>query len=209
MRTGSRWFLPETPDVIGMLRAQAGVTIDGLDAFVRWAGGNPSAADEVRDKEHEADDRKRDVRAALTVAFTTPLDAEDLYVMSDRLDRVLNGAKDAVRECEVMALAPDHHVRDMAECLLAGVRLIDETFERLRPGNRREGDPAATDAADAAVKEMRNLERIYRVAMSELLEIEDLREVMGKRELYRRFSRIGEDVEEVADRVWYATVKEG
>lgn len=209
MRSGTRWFLPETPDVIGMLRAQARTTIEGLDALVRWAAGNAAAAEEVRDKEHEADDRKREVRAALTVAFTTPLDAEDLYVMSDRLDRVLNGAKDAVRECEVMALAPDHHVREMSESLLAGVRLIDETFERLRPGNRRDGDPAATDAADAAVKRIRQLERTYRNAMSELLEVEDLREVMGKRELYRRFSRIGEDLEEVADRVWYATVKEG
>jgi hypothetical protein len=30
-----------------------------------------------------------------------------------------------------------------------------------------------------------------------------------RRELYRRFSRISETLTEVADRVWYATVKEG
>ena len=209
MRSGTRWFLPETPDVLGMLRAQAATTIEGLDALVRWTSGDVAAADVVRAKEHDADDRKREVRVALTVAFTTPLDAEDLYVMSDRLDRALNGAKDAVRECEVMAVTPDHHVRDMAECLLAGVRLIDESFERLRPGNRQGGDPSATDAADAATKQIRQLERTYRTAMSELLDEEDLREVMSKRELYRRFSRIGEDLEDVADRVWYAMVKEG
>jgi uncharacterized protein Yka (UPF0111/DUF47 family) len=209
MRTGSRWFLPETPDVIGMLRAQAAVTIDGFEAFVRWAGGDGSAADQVRDREHEADDRKRDVRAALTVAFTTPLDAEDLYVMSDRLDDVLNGAKNAVRESEVMALTPDRHMHEMAACLRDGVAMIDETFERLRPGNHRPAGPVATDAADAVVKHVRQLERLYRRAMSELLDVDDLREVMGRRELYRRFSRIGEDLEEVADRVWYATVKEG
>jgi hypothetical protein len=44
--------------------------------------------------------------------------------------------------------------------------------------------------------------------MSQLLELDDLREVMGRRELYRRFARISEDVMRVADRVWYATVKE-
>ena len=31
---------------------------------------------------------------------------------------------------------------------------------------------------------------------------------MGRRELYRRFSRMSEGVLEVADRVWYAAVKE-
>ena len=40
------------------------------------------------------------------MAFTTPVDAEDLYVMSERLDAVLNGAKDTVRESEVMAIPP-------------------------------------------------------------------------------------------------------
>lgn len=208
MRSGTRWFLPETPDVIGMLRRQAATSVDGLDALVRWAGGDASAAEEVRAKEHEADEHKRALRETLTVAFTTPLDAEDLYVMSDRLDRVLNGAKDAVRECEVMALGPDEHVRAMAACLLDGVRLLDEAFGRLRPEGRG-GGPGATQAADAAVKTQRQLERIYRSAMSALLDVEDLREVMGRRELYRRFSRIGEDVEAVADRVWYAQVKEG
>ncbi len=36
----------------------------------------------------------------------------------------------------------------------------------------------------------------------------DVREVIGRRELYRRMSRIAESVGEVADRVWYASVKE-
>ena len=34
------------------------------------------------------------------------------------------------------------------------------------------------------------------------------REVIGRRELYRRLSRIAETVVDVADRVWYAAVKE-
>lgn len=33
-------------------------------------------------------------------------------------------------------------------------------------------------------------------------------EVIGRRELYRRFSRVSETLIEAADRVWYATVKE-
>jgi hypothetical protein len=42
-----------------------------------------------------------------------------------------------------------------------------------------------------------------------LLGVDDLPEVMGRRELYRRLSRVSEILIEAADRVWYATVKEG
>ena len=45
--------------------------------------------------------------------------------------------------------------------------------------------------------------------MSALLTVNDLAEVTGRRELYRRMSRIGDLVHAVAERVWYAVVKEG
>ena len=38
--------------------------------------------------------------------------------------------------------------------------------------------------------------------------LDDLREVMSRREMYRRLSRIGDLVHIVAERVWYAVVKE-
>jgi uncharacterized protein Yka (UPF0111/DUF47 family) len=202
------WFLPASLDVIGMLRSQAAVTLEGLEAVVAWAGGEPAAAELIREREHDADDRKRDLRKALTESFLTPLDAEDLYMMSKHLDDVINGAKDAVRESEVMALAPDEHVLGMARCLLEGVRRLDEAFGLLPPDAGHEAG-TATDAADGAIKAQRQLERVYRSAMSALLDVDDLREVMARRELYRRFSRIGDSVVEAAERVWYSTVKEG
>jgi uncharacterized protein Yka (UPF0111/DUF47 family) len=205
----SSWFLPESPDVLGMLGRQAAVTVEGMAALVAWAGGEPEAAQRVRDCEHRADDTKRELRRALTVAFMTPIDAEDLYVMSERLDAVLNGAKDAVREAEVMAVEPDQAVAAMAALLADGVGHLATAFQRLDPDSRSSSEASATDAADAAVKTQRQLERVYREAASALLEVQDLREVMGRRELYRRVSRISETLTEAADRVWYATVKEG
>jgi len=201
------WFLPETPDVLGMLCRQAQVTSEGMTALVEWARGTPAAAEVVRECEHRADDVKREVRQALTVAFTTPLDGEDLYVMSERLDAVMNGAKDAVREAEVMAITPDPSVAGMAELLAEGVGHLDEAFHRLKDGNHNDRS-SATDAADQAISSQRKVEKVYRTAMSGLLDVADLREVMARRELYRRFSRISEDLTEAADRVWYATVKE-
>ena len=47
-----RWFLPENPDLFGMLQEQAAITMEGMQALVRWAGGDPDSADAVRDCEH-------------------------------------------------------------------------------------------------------------------------------------------------------------
>ena len=66
----------------------------------------------------------------------------------------------------------------------------------------------ATAEADAGVKQARRLEHTYRKAMSALLDVEDLREVAARRELYRRFTRLGDLLGQIGDRVWYAAVKE-
>jgi uncharacterized protein Yka (UPF0111/DUF47 family) len=197
-----RWFLPETPDFVTMLGEQAAATRRGMEAFAAWAGGDLAQGDEVRRLEHEADHHKREIRSTLRKAFVTPLDPEDIFVLSGGLDDVLNGAKDTVREAEVIGMAPDAPMAETAALLLEGVTHLAEAFGRLG----REGDP--TEAADACVKTQRDAERVYRAAMSALLEVDDLREVMGRRELYRRLSRISAQVVVVAERIWYALVKQ-
>lgn len=199
-----RWFLPSAPDVLGSLREQVAVTLEGLEALRAWAGGDAAQADVVRDCEHRADVHKREVQELLTTAFTTPLDPEDIYGLSRGIDAILNGAKDAVREAEVMALPPDGPIAEMAALLVEGVRSLGEALDLLA-GRETEG---ATAAADVAIKSQRRVERVYRRAMATLLEVDDLREVMARRELYRRCSRLGDGVADVAERVWYAVVKE-
>ena len=198
-----RWFLPQTTDLLGMLRGQMAVTGEGMDAFVRWAEGDGAAEHDVRDLEHRADEKKRELWKALRDAFTTPIDAEDLYTLSALLDGLLNGAKDIVRESDVLALAPDPATAEMAHALQTGVGHLADAFEQLAAHDER-----ATDAADAAVKAARNLEHVYRRAMSALLAVEDVREVMSRREIYRRFVSVADGLVDTADRVWYAVVKE-
>jgi uncharacterized protein Yka (UPF0111/DUF47 family) len=209
----SRWFLPDTPDVLGMLCAQASVTVVGMEALARWAAGDADAADEVRKAEHEADAHKRELRLALRASLLTPLDAEDIYALSERMDAAMNQAKDAVREAEVMAMAPRRAEHEMAELLAEGTRLLAQAFVGLTHKSTTTGSgpvpQLATDCADAAVKSQRRVERAYRASMSALIDEEDLRELTGRREIYRRLARVGDTLVEVAERVWYAAVKEG
>jgi uncharacterized protein Yka (UPF0111/DUF47 family) len=200
--TTKPWFLPENPNLLAMLRNQAAITVEAMDALVAWSGGDAAAARTVRDCEHRADAVKRELWRTLRDAFSPPLDAEDLYSLSADLDEVLNASKDLVREMEVMDMEPDAPTHKMVTLLAEGVGHLADAFWCL------ESDDDATDAADAAIKSQRRLEHAYRPAMSALLQVTDLREVTSRREIYRRLSRIGDLVHTVAERVWYSVVKE-
>jgi uncharacterized protein Yka (UPF0111/DUF47 family) len=201
--THSRWFLPDTPDVLGLLRQQVAVTIEGLDAFAAWAAGEATAAEAVRDAEHRADTAKRELLGALRAAFITPLEPEDVFALSRGVDWILNWARDLVDESEVMACPPDPGIAEMASLMDEAVRKIDEAITHFGS----DGDQAA-EAAYAAIKTERHLELVYLRGMAALLEVEDRHERIARRELYRRCSRIGEMVIDVAERVIYAVVKQ-
>ena len=175
-----------------------------MDAFVDWAGGAVARADDVRAAEHECDEIRRDLVDAVSEAFTTPLQPEDLFQLSRDLDKVINGAKNTVREAEAMKFPPDQATAEMAVLLAEGVHHLQSAFDAL--GGHATG--SATEAADAAVKSQRNLERIYREAAGDLLSVTDISVVTARREFYRRISAISDDIVSVADRIWYARVKE-
>jgi uncharacterized protein Yka (UPF0111/DUF47 family) len=201
--TKMRWFLPEAPDVLGLLRRQVAVTIDGLDAFGAWAAGDRAAAALVRDAEHRGDTAKRELLSALRVAFVTPLEPEDAFALSRGIDRILTHARDLIRESEALASPPDARLAEMAVMLGAAVRHLDSAIARLGS----DGDEA-TRAADAAIREQRRLERVYYEGMAAQLDVDDRTERISRRELYRRCARIGETVVEVAERVVYAVMKQ-
>lgn len=198
------WFLPQTPDVLGMLRQQSAITVEGMDELVAWAGGDAGAAERLRKHEHRADDSKRELREALTEAFSTPLEPEDIFELSRGLDEILNNAKNFVGEAEAMQAGPDTAIAEMAAELAEGTRRLAEAFVLIEEDDRA----GATETADRAVKDQRHLQHTYRAAMSDLIDVEDPRELAARRELYRRLARTGDELASVAERVWYSVLKE-
>ncbi len=198
------WFLPRSADVLGMLSRQAAITVEGMDELLAWARGDAAAAERLRLCEHRGDKSKRELREALTDAFSTPLELEDIFELSRGIDEILNDAKNTVGEAEAMETAPDEAIAEMAVQLAAGTRQLAQALELLETGDR----PAATAAADRAVKDQRHLQHAYRAAMSALVKTEDPRELATRRELYRRLARAGDELAAVAERVWYSVLKE-
>jgi uncharacterized protein len=202
--TRKHWFLPQTPDVLGMLRQQAAITVEGMDELVAWANGDVAAAERLRKHEHRADGSKRELREALTEAFSTPLEPEDIFELSRGIDEIINDAKNLVGEAEAMRIGPDAAIAEMAAELAAGTRRLAEAFVLIEEDDRA----GATATADRAVKDQRHLQHTYRAAMSALIDVEDPRELAARRELYRRLARTGDELARVAERVWYSVLKE-
>jgi uncharacterized protein Yka (UPF0111/DUF47 family) len=198
-----RWFLPETPDLIGQLGAQAAITREGLDALAVWAGGDQGAAETIPEIQRRGDEAKRALLEQLREAFVTPLAPEDLFALSRGLDWILNYARDLASESKAMSSPPDARLAEMTGLLRDAVDQICEAVAELGSDGA-----AASAAADEAIQTERRLEHAYYRGMGELLRIDARNERISSRELYRRCVRIGDEVIDVAERIIYAVVKE-
>jgi len=157
----------------------------------------------VREAERQGDVAERDLLSALREAFVTPIEPEDLFALSRGIDRILDYVADLVKESEAMASPPDEGIATMAGLLGDALRHLDDALSKLGT----DGDQA-TASVDAAIAAQRELETAYYAGMVGLLGVEDRTERITRRELYRRSSRIGEAVVDVAERIVYAVVKQ-
>jgi uncharacterized protein Yka (UPF0111/DUF47 family) len=189
--------------VLALIVAQGEITAAGLDAFAAWSRGEGhDAAKAVRTARDEGSSARRDLLQALQTALSTPVDQEDLYTLSERIDRVLSEARNALREAEVLGWKPDEHAGRMATQLADGTRAIAESLRLLHK------DPAAAgQLSDAASDAVHHLERDYRQAMAQLLKRDDLRAVLAGQDLYRRYLHLAEAIVQVADRLWYIVLR--
>jgi len=196
------WFLPETPDVIGLLQAQVAVTVEGADAFVAWAGSGSVTLAELTEIEIRADRGKRELLHTLREAFVTPLEPEDLFMLSRETDWILNGIGDLVAEAEALGFGPDATLLEMATLLAAAVHEIEVAVAALAGSAQ-----ASTEAADRAIERVRELEQVYFAGIASTILLEDRAERISRRELYRRCVGISETVIDVADRTVYVVVR--
>jgi len=199
------WFLSGEPDLLALLDAQVEATVQGMRAFASWAqNGSEEDAIAVREAEHHADDARRRLSEALREALVTPLEPEDLYTMSERLDTVINGAKNAVRDAEALGWRPDPATADMAALLLQGTEELASAVQCIRR------DPAeASRRADEATHCARQVEKIYRASIAALRNrsAADTLEIVTTFEAYRTLLAISDALVHVSHRIWYSVLK--
>jgi len=189
--------------VIALLVTQGDRTLAGMDAFNEWSHrGGQDIAEAVRSAQHDAYRARRELLSALQAALSTPVDQEDLFILSERIDRVLSKARDALREAEVLGHKPDLHSGKMADRLAVGTRALLTGFGLLL------SDPEeAGRQADAASDAVHHVERDYREAMAELLTIDEPRLVLAGEVFYRRYLEVADSIIAVADRLWFLVLR--
>jgi hypothetical protein len=196
-------LLPTVPDVLSLLVSQGKLTVTGISAFNEWSrGAGQEAAAAVRSAQHEAFHARRELLAALQAALSTPVDQEDIYVLSERIDRILTEARNTVREAEVLGWTPDAYAATMAARLAEGAWALVAGFELLR----KDPDEAGR-RADAASDAVLHVESDYRKAMAELIKLDDLRAVLATQGIYRRYLGVAEAIVAVADRLWFVVLR--
>ncbi len=198
-----RWFLPETPDVLGLLGEQIAVTVEGSERFAAWARGEDVRLDEMREIQGRGELAKRDLLNALRIAFITPIEPEDLFSISQGTSRILSASAGLVGEAAVLRCEPDEGLAGMAGLIVESLTSVDAAVARLDNSGTR-----ATEEADRAIEAARQMHGHYYRGMAITLDLEDRGQRIARRELYRRCSRIGDTTVDVAERVIYSVVKQ-
>lgn len=199
------WFLSGESDVLDLLDLQVEATVTGMRAYAAWAtSGSDADAQAVRDAEHAADDARRELLEGLRRTLVTPLEPEDLYTMSERLDAVMNGAKNTVRDAHALEWRPDKSTADMAAWLVDGTEHIAEAVRSIRRDPKE-----ASRFADEATHCARQAEKVYRAAIVSLRTgpPSDPLDLMTTFEAYRAQLAISDAIVHVAHRIWYSVLK--
>jgi uncharacterized protein Yka (UPF0111/DUF47 family) len=198
-----RWFLPHHPDVLGLLRNQADVTSRGIAAFARWsATGDHAEARVVRDAEHEGDDLRHELLQALSIALTTPIEQEDAYALSERIDEVLDRAKDTVRVAEAFEWRANEHTAAMGARIEEATGHLNAAVACLATKGAHPGEHA-----ELTIKAARSVEHGLLEAFAALPRDGASWDRTAAIEVYRGYSDIEHALLRVADRTWYAVLR--
>lgn len=193
--------------LIDAVVAQTRAALEGIAIARAMSEGQLTAKAARRDiarAEHEGDEARAEVVAALSVTLAAPIDREDLNRLSRCLDDVLDSVRDFVRESHLYGAGPRPNVVPALESLHDGVAVMGRATASLLT------EPRAVAAMTlAAKKEATRVRRSYQEALAGLFSGPFEMHALTDRELLRRLDIAGIRLGEAADVLADALVKRG
>ncbi|MCJ7586112.1 MAG: DUF47 family protein [Anaerolineales bacterium] len=192
---------------IKLIRDQATLTLEGMDALKAYmTGEDPAAASNLKLKEKEADEARRILIDELNKTFITPFDREDIFALSRTIDDVLDYAYSTMTEMEILKVEPTPYMQRMASLLR------DAAYELSMAVNRLEEHPGVSNDHAQRAKALENrVEDVYREALADLFSgVEDIKHVVKMlklREVYRHLSNAADRGDEAANVIADIVVK--
>jgi uncharacterized protein len=202
-----RMFKKRQDVLIQLIREQAELTLEGLEALnVYIETQDPAASSLLTRREKEADEARRILIYELNKTFITPFDREDIFALSRAIDDVIDYAYSTVSEMEILKVPPTTYMGRMASLIR------DASYELLQAVNRLEQHPGVANEHAQRAKGLENrVEAVYREALADLFSgAEDIAHVvkmLKSREVYRHLSNAADRGDEAANVIADIVVK--
>lgn len=188
-------------DFYDLLVAQSEKTLLGCQALVRFLD-NECPADEVLKLEQEADDIRRILIDELNQTFITPMDREDIFMLSRAVDDVIDHAFNTVKEMEIFEVQSNEFLCKMAELLRKGAEELVNAIKHLKKNPN-----VAIEYAVRAKRIENKMNDTFLAALNQLFSGSNIRLMLSYREIYRHFNRSADRVDEAANIISDIVVK--
>ena len=157
-----------------------------------------SMLDEMHSIEHGADKKKHEMNAALVKAFVTPVDREDLDMLSQKLDDVIDELEEILQKFyiyDIRTIRPD--AIEFAEKLVTACELISSTMTEFKSFKK-------SKKISSLIIELNNVEeecdRLYLTSMRALTsDTTDVLENVSWRKIYDCFESCADACEHVSE----------
>ena len=156
--------------------------------------------------EKRADEARRLLIVKLKQSFITPIDREELFGLSRAIDDVLDYLFSLVREMYLLKVAPNAHLKAMAQVLARCATELNEAVRHIE----HQTEQAIKHAMQVRKLENR-MDALYITALTELFQNvttqEDMVNVLKLREIYRHMIHAVNSAEQAANLINDVLVK--
>ena len=192
---------------IHLLHDQASLTLEGMDILVSYLSKpDQSLADQLRQKEKEADEARRILIDQLNCTFITPFDREDIFALSRAVDDVIDYAYSTMSEIVILKVNPTEYMVNIAALLRDGAIELRAAIKCLQDHPK-----VAAEHAQRAKAIENKVEKIYREALADMFkDVNDVKKVvkvLKLREVYRHLSNAADRGDEAANVIADIVVK--
>jgi len=190
-----------------LIEDQASITYEGLRLLVKYLESPDSAvAEELSQKEKEADEVRRILIDELNRTFVTPFDREDIFALSRSIDDMIDYADTTVVEMGILKVGSTPFMLRIASLLKDAGWEIQQAVLRLQKNPR-----VAIEHAQRAKALENRVEAVYREAVADLFtgpeDIHHVVEMLKMREVYRHLSNAADRGDEAANVIADIVVK--
>lgn len=205
-----RWLVPREDHFFRLLEQQAEAAVRGAKLAQDFADGKPveTVSEVVQKVENEGDAIVRKLEEALSATFVTPIDREDIQLLSSELDTVLDMTNLAVRAAQLYGVpTPTPPMKALIGIL---VRATEEVQRAVACVGRSDWDAIADLARKVRAME-KEADVVFRSALSDLFHDEtiDPRRILREKEVLEGLENAVDRCQDVAHTLVNFAVKHG